>query len=96
MARRARQPLPLVISDLHLDAQKGKYVITDAGITYSMDLEHTRLLKDYFGWYVNTRKEKTVALWYDGLDKETKKQITRSGNLPKEEQDFFPDPEYDE
>ncbi len=58
------------------------YQIEENGIVYSMQLEHTRLLKKHFG---------TIADWYKKLDNETKKEIIRTGNIPKDKDDFYPD-----
>ena len=58
------------------------YQIEENGIVYSMQLENTRLLKKHFG---------TVAEWYNKLDNETKKEIIRTGDIPKDKDDFYPE-----
>ncbi|HEY5371827.1 MAG TPA: hypothetical protein VIJ75_22820 [Hanamia sp.] len=60
----------------------GDYEITEKGITYAMQLEETRLLKNYDG---------SAAEWFADLDIETKKKITRTGNVPPAKNDFYPD-----
>lgn len=65
-----------------------RYEIEEKGITYSMTLEMTRHLK---GAFANVS---TVAEWYSDLDKFTRSEITRTGNIQKQKDDFFPDKIY--
>lgn len=89
---RPRKPVPSVIADLSYNADTSKYVISELGITYYMDLEHTRSLKEYFrgsSYYT----ELTIRDWFYKLDRLTKKQIFREG-IQTAPTDFYPDPCY--
>jgi hypothetical protein len=63
----------------------GLYDIEENGITYSMTLELTRRLKEDI---VNV---KNISDWYKDLDKFTRAEIIRTGNVPKVKDDFYPD-----
>ena len=69
-------------SGLNYNIVSGQYEIKENEINYAMQLEETRLLKKYYG---------SVAEWFKDLDNETKKKITRTGNVPPEKNDFYPD-----
>lgn len=69
-------------STLNYNIVSGLYEIKENEIVYSMPLEETRLLKKYYGG---------VSEWYMALDKDTKDRVTRSGNVPVEKDDFYPD-----
>lgn len=88
--RRAKHPVSLRLTGLTYNFKSGKYEIEENDITYSMGLEETRLLKEYFKWDV----ARLLSEWYERLDKETKKKIIRTGNVPKQPNDFYPDVEY--
>lgn len=69
----------------------GDYDITQEGITYSMSLEMTRLLKQFC---MNDNKA-TVAEWYVTLNHGDKKNVTRAGDIADNSEPFFADPIYD-
>ncbi|MGN6476321.1 MAG: hypothetical protein ACTHKV_03775 [Flavipsychrobacter sp.] len=101
MARRPRDPIPFGLQDLKWNFKTDKYEKTEDGITYAMDLELTRHLKEYYRFFpISTLKagEKypTMQRWYQDLSKDEKKKVTRTGNLPPEASDFFPDPDFSE
>ena len=89
--RRPRKPTPLGIIDLNYNPKSGRYVITEMGITYLMDLEHTRSLKEYFQGIAKRGYETKISDWYDKLDKVTKKEILRNGSL-QTTNDFYQGP----
>jgi hypothetical protein len=91
--------MPLALTALSRNRTTGLYEISEDGITYGMELELTRQLKEDYkcfksGTDLETEKYFTLARWYRDLPKEAKKQVKRSGNLPREQNDFYPDPEY--
>jgi hypothetical protein len=95
--RRARRPAPLRLAGLTYNARSGTYEVLEDGILYSMDLELTRQLKDYFKWFhPNEAKHRNLAAWYRSLSKEDRARVYRSGALPPQRSDFFPDPDYDQ
>lgn len=91
--RRARHPLPYEMWGIRWDSKKGKYSLSERGITYYLDIEHTRLLKQYFR--SNCMKYPNIEKWYHDLDSFTRKEIERNGNLESMELDFYPDPQFD-
>lgn len=92
--RRPSKPTPLGISDLCYNPKSGRYEITERGITYYMDLEHTRNLKEYFKGIAVRGYETTVSGWYNKLDKIAKKEVLRTGNV-QTVNDFYPDQSYE-
>lgn len=94
MSNRPRHPLPLFLKDLAYNPKSGKYEVSENGISYSMDLEQTRLLKEYFsGFYPGCNR--SISDWFNKLGKETKKRVYRDGPI-NSITDFYPDPEYSE
>ena len=95
--RRALHPMPIELARLTYNGATGKYEIPEAGITYAMDLEHTRQLKTFYKhFHRGYRKVPTLAGWYASLSKEERKGICRSGNLPRSPGDFPPDSEWED
>jgi hypothetical protein len=89
--------MPIELARLTYNPSSSKYEIQEAGITYAMDLEHTRKLKIYYKhFHRGYRKVPTLAGWYASLSKEERKGVYRSGELPRAGSDFAPDPEYDD
>lgn len=88
--RRPQYPLPLSLGDLRYNPLTTKYEITDCGITYQMDLEHTRNLKTFFRDISIRGTGATISDWYNKLDKQTKKEISITGNI-QTTNDFYPD-----
>jgi len=73
--------LHTILPHLSFNPTLNKYTIVEAGITYHMTLEHTRLLADNFrgaGYY----QTGMIDEWFKKLDKKTQKEIFRTGNLP--------------
>ena len=94
--RRAKHPNPPALYGLRYNVNSGLYEIEEAGITYGMSLELTRDVKGYYHALMGKGKERpTVAKWYSDLSKEDKKAVIRTGSLPKQINDFFPDPQWD-
>jgi len=79
--RRPRNPTPLSIIDLNYNPKSGRYEISERGIIYQMDMEHTRNLKEYFQGIAVRGYETKISDWYNKLDKTTKKEIVRTGNI---------------
>lgn len=96
--RRSRNPTPFALKDIHLNPETNLYEKKQDGITYGMPLELTRHLKDYYHHYHPGLSGKldypSMDKWYRDLSNEQKKQVVRTGNVPKDKSDFFPDPEY--
>lgn len=88
--------MPPQLWELQYNSKTGFYEISENGILYQMNLEETRLLRDYFRHF-NTGggvKLATVSHWYKDSNNDTKKLVIRSGMIPKSKPDFYPDPEY--
>ncbi len=71
--RRPRKPTPLSIIDLNFNPRSDRYEIAERGITYHMELEHTRNLKEYFKGIAVRGYDTTVSGWYNKLDKQRRK-----------------------
>ena len=82
---RARKPLPIQFKSLYFNTESGKYEIPENGITYLLTFEHYNKLK-MGAW-------ETVEAFYADQDKQTKKEIKRTG-IQKQEDLFYADPEY--
>jgi hypothetical protein len=67
----------------------GLYEVQENDIMYAMTLGHTVLLKSHY------RHNHLVEQWYNELDRATKRQIIRTGNISKDNTDFYPDPEFE-
>ena len=95
MTGRAKYPTPLTLRIIP-NKVAGLYDVHENGITYTMNLEVTRELKEYFMHFPSGHKAHypTMARWYADLKNEVKKTGVRSGNVPPEPIDFFPDVEY--
>ena len=93
--RRPRKPTPLGIIDLNYNPKSGQYEITERCITYHMDLEHTRNLKEYFKGIALRGNETKISDWFNKLDRVTKKEIFRTGNIHSDN-DFYPDTSFEE
>lgn len=89
--------MPIELARLTYNGASNKYEIQEAGITYAMDLEHTRMLKTYYKhFHRGYRKVPTLAGWYASLGKEERQGVYRSGALPRPVSDFAPDPEWED
>ena len=94
--KRARHPASLRLAGLKYNTRSGAYEILEEGILYSMDLELTRSLKTYFKWFDPAHaKVRNMKAWYNSLSREERARVFRSGALPPQRTDFFPDPDYD-
>ena len=93
--RRPRKPTPLSIIDLNFNPKSGRYEITERSISYQMDLEHTRNLKEYFKGVAVRGYETKISDWYNKLDKVTKKDVLRTGNF-QTVNDFYPDQSFED
>lgn len=79
--RRPCKPIPSILAEVSHNTSLGKYIVSEAGITYHLTLEHTRLLADSFrgaGYY----KTGMIEELSKKLDGKTQKEIYRSGRLP--------------
>ena len=92
---RPRKPTPFAIMDLRYNPNTKHYEITERGITYQMELEHTRLLKEYFKGVYTRNHTANVSDWYNKLDNLTRKEILRTGNI-QSVNDFYPDQSYED
>lgn len=69
---RPRHPLPYQIRSMRFDPIKGKYFVSENGLTFYMDLEQTRLLKEYFrGNYSGS-----IIEWHSTLSSEVREKVT--------------------
>lgn len=70
-----------------------RYDVHEKGITYSLTMEHVRLLSQYYKRFFpkTPNNQPTLAGWYADLDKATKKEVLRSGNIPTQHDGFYPD-----
>ncbi len=91
--RRARKPVPPEMWSMVADPKTGKYLIKENSISYYMELEHTRLLRNYYRR--NSFNEPTIEKWYSDLDRFTRKEIVVEGMKKKSENDFYPDSEFE-
>lgn len=95
--RRPKHPMPKTLIDLKFNNVKCMYEIIEDGITYSIQLEEVRLLREYFRHFTvgGGFLYPTVSRWYRDLDKLKRKLVIRTGNIPNVKEDFFPDVTYD-
>ena len=96
--RRASKPLPPALWHLQFNPKSGFYEIREGDIIYKMQLEETRLLKDYFRDFRTQggTKYPSVSGWYSDLANHTKKKVAREGDKePGEHNGFFPDMSYE-
>jgi len=89
--RRARHPLPYSLMGIRFDPSKERYFIPEAGITYYLTIEHTRLLKEFYRKHEHEKPSPTIRGWYDSLDRITKKEIEADGMGENEDEYFYPD-----
>ncbi len=96
MARRAPHPKPLGMR-IERNITTGLYEVHEENITYAMPLELTRQLKEYYRGFRPAHQQHypTMDRWYRDLNNEQRKQVKRSGNVPQDPVDFFPDPEWE-
>ncbi len=97
MAYRPRRGTPLGMRITANTSEIGMYDVSENGITYTMDLETTRLLKDYYKGFRPAHRSHfpTMERWYQDLPNDVRKRVKRTGNVPPPTSDFFPDPDYD-
>ena len=86
-----KHQLPLPLIKMIRNPKSGLYEVVEQGVTYTMDIEMTRLLKQYFR---NNERGK-IADWYKQLPREEKQAVGRSGHLEIKSEDFYPDPDYE-
>lgn len=90
---RARRPTPFEMKDIFPDPRTGRFIISESGITYHLSLEHTRLLKDYYRW--NMYGIRSLEKWFNDLDRDTRKEVIRTGVEQQMDPYFYPDPSFD-
>jgi hypothetical protein len=72
-------------------SKPGVYEFEEFGVTYELNYEQFNLLKNAFSVSqgdVNNSIEK----WYKSLDRFTRKEVKRTGNLKDIDNGFYPDP----
>lgn len=82
--------MPPDLVNLSRNFASGRYEIAENGVLYTMELEHTVMLKSW--WKSNPTP--TLADWYKSLDRAARKKIFKFGEEPGDS-DFFSDPTYD-
>ena len=87
--RRPKLTVPIPIKGLSYDPNVKAYTIQERGITYHLQLEHTRLLKEHFKGNSSPYSNGHIAEWFSKLDNEMKKEIVRTGNLPNTTQVYY-------
>lgn len=87
--RRPRFAVPIPIRGLNYNPTAKAYTIEERGITYHLQLEHTRLLKEHFKGNSNPSSNGHIAEWFSKLDNEIKKEIMRTGNVPDTTHVYF-------
>jgi len=92
---RPRHPVPLSLADLIYNPKTGKYEISEMGVIYQMDIEHTRSLKVFYRNVSRRGKGSLIIDWYNNLDQQSKKEINRIGNIATDT-DFYTDKKYED
>ncbi len=90
--------MPPALWQLKFNPKSGFYEIQEEGITYKMQLEETRSLKDYFKDFRTEGgvQYPMVSGWYSDLANNSKKKVSREGKVrPGENNGFYPDISYD-
>jgi hypothetical protein len=94
--RRAPHPASLRLAGLKYNTREGTYEIKENGLLYAMDLEMTRLLKNYFKWCDPSHApQRNMETWYWSLSREERARVHRTGALPRQGSDFLPDPDFE-
>ena len=92
----AKQPivLPANLPRLTFNQSRGLYDADEAGVVYHLTFEQMNHLKAFYNG--SQCNPVTYENWYNHLDRFERKQVKRSGNIPSEPINFFPDdePEY--
>lgn len=83
-SRRAKKPASFYLKGLLKPSQPGIYKLEENDITYELNYEQFNHLKT---------AHCTIEEWYSQLDRFTKKQIIRYGNIQTEDNGFYPDTE---
>jgi hypothetical protein len=86
--------MPPALWHLNFNPLSGFYEILEEGVTYKMQLEETRALKDYFRNFrsIGGTNYPSIAGWYNDLAKDTKKMVLRDGKVKAAEHNgFYPD-----
>ena len=83
-SRRAKKPVTFYLKGLLKQSLPGVYKFEENGITYDLTYEQFNQLKV---------ARSTIGAWYNNLDMFSKKEIVRYGNLPVENNGFYPDAE---
>lgn len=90
--------MPPALWHMQFNPKSGLYEIQEEGVTYKMQLEETRSLKDYFKDFrtVGGIHYPSVSGWYSDLANHTRKKVVRAGKVkPGENNGFYPDDCYD-
>ncbi|MFT3950220.1 MAG: hypothetical protein QM763_24860 [Agriterribacter sp.] len=93
--RRPRHPLNAELRGMIYNPKSSLYEVEENCIDYGIPLELTRQLKVFAKAWTYAGGEPLIASWYKSLDKVSKKQVTRAGNIPEHTDGFYPDPEFD-
>ena len=91
-----KQPrfLPVNLRQLTFNPTSGLYDAEEDGVVYHLTFEQMNQLKSFY--FCNQFSPATYGNWYNHLDKFDKQNVKRSGVIPTEPNNFYPDiePEY--
>ena len=91
MARRPMNALSFYLnSKIKQGSKPGVYEFEEAGVTYKLNYEQFNLLKKAFS-VSQGDVNNSIEQWYNSLDRFTKKEIKRTGNLQDSDNGFYPD-----
>lgn len=82
--RRARKPAAFYLKTILKPSTPGVYKLEEDGITYELTYEQFNDLK---------AAKTSVALWYNNLDRFSKKRVIRHGFTQTDDNGFYPDAE---
>jgi hypothetical protein len=96
--RRARHGRNYYLKRLNYNIHSQKYEFEEFGIVYSMPFELVMSLKLFFLKYSSTKEKPCpyVFMWFEKLSPLDKKLVMRSGDIPEQTFEFYPDDTYDE
>lgn len=94
MARRPTRSLNLNLRQLTYNPSTGLYDAEENGIFYHLDFEQMNHLKNFYSG--SQAFKPTYMNWFNHLDRFQKQKVKRSGNVPIQPNNFYPDnePEY--
>ena len=66
------------------------YIFFEFGVTYELNYKHFNMLKKSFSGSKGDVNN-TIEKWYSSLDRFTKKEILRMGDVEEMDNGFYPD-----